>query len=1232
MAFSNSDLDVSLYFDLDNNRFRLKDNSDYAGASPAIALADVVGVYTLTDPNSNILHQNVDFDSPDIDLDSSLYSSYVSFTPTDGDYTLLYSVYDSDTITTYTKSFTFTYDADDIPDVVIGIESNVGLATIEATDETAYGATITLNSRTHTLTYPSTWGSTTSTSILVDTISLTDLYTGEYSDTITSDITITGTDNLILEKTITGTQTHDVWDQDGYYAVRTALDTFYDRWTTAQTDNPKKGREYAEKWNKISANYGMYNAHKQNGDLENAGEYLNNIKTLLAAEGIDTTIDPSVSVPVTASIPGYAAQWLSGSGAPAASLGRIVDFYYREDTNGIYSKATGSWVLIGTAGANTIIEFSADGATGWTTTYANGLNYIRFSGNGGITWTVAAKFIDGYYYYAYASDDSGTDFICNDNPTFIFNPVLEYIAIKKFSSSHNGDLVAGDFSGLFTKYRDNGIIAYCTTPSVGISTDSDGNNPIFPATNPKVLVQDGENDVTSNWTVAISDTTGVTASIVSDNQVDITGISANVGSIEITCSRSGYDDLQVIIAVFKSKDAATNINLSSIDNLTLEITDAYGRMGNITSISGMDKPSITKLDYRTIAYIDEGNHLLSTYRYDVDSKNFQLVGNTLDIGGTIVKPAISALNSTTIALIEETGDALTVYSWDGTDWTSVGTPLVRSGSDFALTKLDTNRIVLVDGVNIETYDWDIGTETWSKVGNTLDIETAGSATYGWTFSGLPSVTAIDSETVAYSIDAQSSLGTGVHIMIITFNGTNWSLNIASVGTEGQEGNVAVEYIGQDSSGYDNVLMSIGRDGVDSDNKLALWIWEGSGIFYLDDDVNLQSTTNCNASISILEILDIDAGELHVLRAEDGNNRLEFYNPFNPSIVYVGREGVREYTLSDGVFDGETITRDNDGKFLVDFVDLDKTFKKVSDSSEVFEVDYTEALFYAGGVAPLTETRIAILYADSPGGFYLKTIDYNNGIWSIVGNTSSSLTNFGTSGIKLENFGKNRVLAFGSPTPSWSTLEVFSFDGTNWSSDGSQLLDFTTGNLAVNCVTVVDDEHVIVALADQRTTGHITLRKYQFTGGSFSQVGNDFQIVDTSVTHSPNIDFQMEKINESYFYMYYYINATGLNYFGKFHFDGTNFTQVSSENIDLGAGISIKCLQDGTLLIWRDTTEKIYNYKYINGALHVLDSGTTLRASVDYGVINLMFDGKILGHYTGTSADTPVDLYFRYKFS
>lgn len=356
MAFQDSDIDISLYFDLDNTRFRIKDNSDYAGASPAISTADVVGVYKITDPNSNILHENADFDNEDIDIDVSLYSPYVTFTVTDGVYTVIYSVYDSDTDTTYSKTFTFTYAASNTPDVVIDIESNVGLAIISSTDETAFTATKVLNTRTHTLTYPADWGSTTITSLDVDSISLEILYTGEYSTTITSTITITQTDDLIIDTTITGTETHDVWDTDGFYTIREALNNYYDSWQTNKTADPKEYRRQERIWTEICANYTMYNSYKQNGDIENAGEFLNNIKVILAAEDIDTDVDPSTSVPVTSVIPGHATAWTDGDGVPSPTLGVTGDYYYRKDTGHVYNKISGTWTDIGLIYSNTTVD------------------------------------------------------------------------------------------------------------------------------------------------------------------------------------------------------------------------------------------------------------------------------------------------------------------------------------------------------------------------------------------------------------------------------------------------------------------------------------------------------------------------------------------------------------------------------------------------------------------------------------------------------------------------------------------------------------------------------------------------------------------------------------------------------------------------------------------------------------------------------------------------------------
>jgi hypothetical protein len=555
------ELSVQLYFDLDDGRFRIKDITDYSD------LANLAGVFTLKDPNLNILHQNVDFNNPDIDHDVSLFSAYQSFTIVEGEYILSYSVHDFNTGETYQKDFIFTYDAN-IPTIKINIESDIGLGIISSTDETEYTDTVTLNSRIHKLVYPASWGQTETTE---NTISLTELYTGRYVGYVTSDITINKPDNLIINVTIEGSKIHDVWDSDGFYVIKAALNNFYDLWQTNQTANPKEARRQESIWIEICANYSLYNSYKQNGDIENAGNYLHNIKTLLAAENIDTTIDPSVSVPVTAILPGYATQWLNGIGVPSPFDGRNGDFYIDTSTNKYYKKEDGSWNEIGTVGANTLIQFG-DGVT-WYDDYIDGRNYIRYSGDGGVTWSTPAKFIDGYTYVAYASDENGTDFICTDDPAFVMDNSLEYRAEKKFPSSHNGDLTANDFAGLFVRYKGEGF----SISASNIEVPYDVNTKTYDYTSAKsqIIITRGEDDLTADFTYTKSIENNVTAT-VDAGLVTITGMTDQNGYVDIIAQKSGVADLTIRIYVLRMNSGENSYSIMANPGTISVITDADG--------------------------------------------------------------------------------------------------------------------------------------------------------------------------------------------------------------------------------------------------------------------------------------------------------------------------------------------------------------------------------------------------------------------------------------------------------------------------------------------------------------------------------------------------------------------------------------------------------------------------------------------------------------------------------
>lgn len=95
--------------------------------------------------------------------------------------------------------------------------------------------------------------------------------------------------------------------------------------------------------------------------------------------------------------------------------------------------------------------------------------------------------------------------------------------------------------------------AITVAPStVPIICDGLGNPISYVNATAYVTVYLGYFDDTSNWTITITGQTDATATnLVSQEQIDITSISAASGIIEVTCSKTNYQDFVVNITVYK---------------------------------------------------------------------------------------------------------------------------------------------------------------------------------------------------------------------------------------------------------------------------------------------------------------------------------------------------------------------------------------------------------------------------------------------------------------------------------------------------------------------------------------------------------------------------------------------------------------------------------------------------------------------------------------------------------
>jgi hypothetical protein len=341
------------------NKIRVINLTDYT------AYPNARTVINITDPNGNPIHINTDFDNPDMTVGSPTSVEYdlnlVAGSIPEGIYIIDYQVdYDLDDIADDSGQDTFTYDVTDLISISIEITSSLADATIESTDTTSYDSRVTLNSRIHTLTYPATRGSTSSSDKDNNTtIALTELFTGEYDTEITSGILIEVSTSYWIYDQITGTQTHTVWSSSGIEDLESGIAELKARFEASlQTDNGTATQELETLVTRINNEWTLYKINRDAGDRDGASLYLNNIADLLSADGISINEPEDESVPVAKEYPGYATQWLNDPGVPPNTLGRNDDYYIDVTSNKYYHKVAGSWAEIGSFGGYTIIVVS----------------------------------------------------------------------------------------------------------------------------------------------------------------------------------------------------------------------------------------------------------------------------------------------------------------------------------------------------------------------------------------------------------------------------------------------------------------------------------------------------------------------------------------------------------------------------------------------------------------------------------------------------------------------------------------------------------------------------------------------------------------------------------------------------------------------------------------------------------------------------------------------------------
>ncbi len=194
-------------------QFIFNDSSDYAGQG--ISVGDVNGCFRITSPSGIVVYNNTDFSDANCDIliDTSLVNQTViglvlatNGLPELGLYTIEYSVYDKNLLTTYTKTSTY---ANAYARPIVAITQTVDCLSplfysIDATNYVVDGITPDID-RTNTIDYPyGSAGEGVPTVGTTATVSVSTFYQGTQTTEIESELTYTFDDGLIVIDVVSG--------------------------------------------------------------------------------------------------------------------------------------------------------------------------------------------------------------------------------------------------------------------------------------------------------------------------------------------------------------------------------------------------------------------------------------------------------------------------------------------------------------------------------------------------------------------------------------------------------------------------------------------------------------------------------------------------------------------------------------------------------------------------------------------------------------------------------------------------------------------------------------------------------------------------------------------------------------------------------------------------------------------------------------------------------------------
>ena len=296
------------YFNTSTKKFRVEDTTNYQiqGVDPV----NVKGVIKLTSPRG-ITYNNVTWASPDISPNTSVYSAWIALSQNQSGYILagtykvqyliqISGVADAVLENTYTYNFV-------IPAIDITQDPDGYNSTFSSVDDTVYG-TYTSLTRTHTVIPPSGSGLPTTSNTNATISYAANIWSGEWSTQITSVLVYTQADNLVINCTITDTDTIDVYNVN-MDTIRGYIDVLRLRYIVALGNDRDEAYRIKDKLLLIDTAYVEYDLALYYNELEEAYdrgvniiEQLNDYVTITTEEITPfTQSQGTVHVPVSIS-------------------------------------------------------------------------------------------------------------------------------------------------------------------------------------------------------------------------------------------------------------------------------------------------------------------------------------------------------------------------------------------------------------------------------------------------------------------------------------------------------------------------------------------------------------------------------------------------------------------------------------------------------------------------------------------------------------------------------------------------------------------------------------------------------------------------------------------------------------------------------------------------------------------------------------------------------------------